>query len=84
MNNLVVTATEFKAKCLELIDEVSAKGGTITVTKRGRSIATVEPVQPVRKRPFKSTMGSLKGKFEITDELLNCGLSDDWNVPRKK
>ena len=52
MTNLVVTATEFKAKCLELIDDVSAKGGTITVTKRGRSIAKVEPVQPVRKRPF--------------------------------
>ena len=32
---------EFKAKCLALLDEIDEHGGTITVTKRGRPVATV-------------------------------------------
>jgi prevent-host-death family protein len=43
MKNRVVTATEFKAKCLALLDEIDEKGGTMTVTKRGRPVATVGP-----------------------------------------
>jgi len=35
MKNRVVSATEFKAKCLALLDEVEEQGGTITVTKTG-------------------------------------------------
>jgi hypothetical protein len=32
MTNRVVSATEFKAKCLALLNEIEEKGGTITVT----------------------------------------------------
>jgi len=39
MKDRVVSATEFKAKCLALLDEVADSGGTITVTKRGRAVA---------------------------------------------
>jgi len=34
-----VNATEFKAKCLSLIDKVEANGETVTITKRGRVVA---------------------------------------------
>jgi hypothetical protein len=34
MKSLVVSATEFKAKCLALLDEVDQRGAAITVTKR--------------------------------------------------
>ena len=34
-----VNATEFKAKCLSLIDRVHAKGEVVTITKRGRVVA---------------------------------------------
>jgi len=43
MRNRVVTATELKAKCLALLDEVNASGTAITVTKRGRPVATLRP-----------------------------------------
>lgn len=36
MKTRVVNATEFKAKCLSLLDEVAAQDETITITKRGR------------------------------------------------
>ena len=36
-----VSASEFKAKCLALIDQVEAGGEAIVITKRGRVVATL-------------------------------------------
>ena len=38
-----MTAAEFKAKCLALMDEVNASGDIIVITKRGRPVAKLEP-----------------------------------------
>jgi prevent-host-death family protein len=81
MGSQVVTATEFKAKCLSLLDEIGKNGGTITVTKRGQPVATVGPV---KKRKFPSSRGILRGKVPISDELLNAGLSDPREDARRK
>ena len=71
MATQMITATEFKAKCLSLLDEVSRTGGTITVTKRGRPVATVGPPPPALRR---SSRGMLKGKIQIPDEILMADL----------
>lgn len=34
-----ISATEFKAKCLSLIDKVESSGDSVTITKRGRIVA---------------------------------------------
>jgi len=81
MSSQVVTATEFKAKCLALLDEVASKGGTITVTKRGKPVATVSPVKKPR---FRSTEGILKGKIDIPDEVLMADYSDLYDCVRDK
>ncbi len=39
-----VSASKFKARCLALLDEVSATGRTLIVTKRGRPVAQLLPV----------------------------------------
>ena len=39
-----ISASQFKAKCLALLDEVAESGGEITVTKRGRPVAKVVPI----------------------------------------
>ena len=41
-----ITATQFKAHCLRLLDEVAESGETLVVTKRGRPVVRVEPSQP--------------------------------------
>lgn len=41
-----ITATEFKARCLRLLDEVADTGETLIVTKRGRPVVRVEPSDP--------------------------------------
>lgn len=55
-----VSATEFKAKCLSLIDQVQA-GGEVVITKRGRVVAKLtgdvstdeQPWLALRQRPVR-------------------------------
>ena len=81
MESRVVTATEFKAKCLALMAEIGRKGGTIIVTKRGRPMATVGPVQ---KRRWPSSEGAWRGKVHIAEQQLTADMSDLWEAVRKK
>ena len=51
-----MNASEFKAKCLALMDEIAESGEEIVITKRGKPVAKLapcedEPVQLVRARP---------------------------------
>ena len=39
----LVKASEFKAKCLQMMDEVAAGGESITVTKNGVPVAQLVP-----------------------------------------
>jgi prevent-host-death family protein len=68
MSTRFVTATEFKAKCLGLIDEVEAKGESITVTRRGRPVVVIQPA--TRKR-LKSPMGILSGKVKVVGDIVH-------------
>ncbi|MGL4398311.1 MAG: type II toxin-antitoxin system Phd/YefM family antitoxin [Luteolibacter sp.] len=36
-----ITATEFKAKCLQLLDQVQQSGEDLVISKRGRPVARV-------------------------------------------
>ena len=80
MSTRFVTATEFKAKCLGLLDEVQSKGGTITVTKRGHPIAVVGPA---KRKPFKSSRGTLAGKVRICGDIVNFDTSHLWDALKK-
>jgi prevent-host-death family protein len=41
-----VSATEFKAKCLSILDEVESSGNSVTITKHGRAVARLTPASP--------------------------------------
>jgi len=77
MKQRIVSVTEFKAKCLALLDEVGEQGGVITITKRGRPLATVGPP---RRAAWKSPEGSWAGKVTLADDLIGHDLSDLWQV----
>ncbi len=79
MPERVVSATEFKAKCLALFDEIEEHGGTITVTKRGRPVATVGPA---KKRAWKSSKGAWAGKIEILGDIVNTDV--EWDCVREQ
>lgn len=68
----VVTATEFKAKCLSLLDEVREGHESITITKRGQPVAVLGPV----KRRFKSLGGSWRGRIEEVGDIVHFSMWD--------
>ena len=43
---ITLPAGQFKARCLQLMDEVSAQGTIITITKHGRPVARLVPTVP--------------------------------------
>ncbi len=59
-----IKASEFKAKCLKLIDEVAESGEAIIITKRGKVVARLEANQPTHPR---SLFGMFAGQMEIVD-----------------
>jgi len=56
---MTVTATEFKAKCLEFIDRADRRGETIVITKRGRIVAKLVGDRGVEDRPWLALRGSV-------------------------
>jgi len=63
-----ITATEFKAKCLKLLDELDSQG--IIVTKRGQPVAKVFPLRQVDNSKL---IGSMKGKVIVRGEIFSTG-----------
>ena len=70
-----IPAGRFKAECLRLLDEVAETGETIVVTKRGKPVAKVEPVDGPR-----SLVGSVT--FLVSDEELMEPILEPWDVER--
>ena len=66
MKHRTISVTEFKAECLALLDEVGEHGGTITITKRGKPLASVRPPE---KPKLKSPEGSWAGRVKLPDDL---------------
>jgi prevent-host-death family protein len=69
----VLTATHFKAQCLALLDEVAETGESLLITKHGRPVARIDPVQPP---------ASLRGSvtFAGSAEDLIAPLSEQWDA----
>ena len=72
-----VQASEFKAKCLALMDQVARTGETITVTKFGKPIAELRPHRAPR---AKSLIGLHKGKIGIKGDIIAPVGTQLWEV----
>jgi prevent-host-death family protein len=55
-----LAASEFKARCLALLDRVHERGETVTITKRGRVVARLVPAGDTDERPWLRLRGSAK------------------------
>ena len=70
-----ITATEFKAKCLKILDELGPQG--IVVTKRGKPVARVTPATTVDHERF---YGCMKDEIVIKGDIFSTGRK--WNARR--
>jgi prevent-host-death family protein len=62
-----IKASEFKAKCLALMDQVARTGETILVTKNGKPVAELRPHRPPR---IRSPLGLHKGQSVILGDIV--------------
>lgn len=76
MSTRTVSASQFKAQCLAMLDEVAATGEEITVTKRGRAVARV-----IAASEPQSLRGSVS--FNVSDEDLTKPLDIEWDATRR-
>jgi prevent-host-death family protein len=54
---MTITASEFKAKCLRLMEHVRVSGESITITKRGEEVARLMPLPP-KLKPWEALRGT--------------------------
>jgi prevent-host-death family protein len=64
-----VAISEFKAKCLALLEEVDKTKVSLRVTKRGRPIAEVIPTSPNMEE--RNWLGSMSDSLEITGDVVS-------------
>jgi len=70
-----MAAGSFKANCLAVMDEVQAKHETVVITKHGKPVAKLVPVN----RTPDEIYNFLAGKGAITGDVVAPALSpEDW------
>ena len=60
-----MTASEFKARCLKIMDDVQATREPVLVTKRGKPVVKIICAEP---RPD-DIFGFMSGEFKITGDI---------------
>lgn len=79
--------TEFKAKCLALIDSVRERGEPITITKRGRVVARLVPAGDEDEKPWLRVRGTARWLGDpfapVVDESEIEALRKSRRAPRR-
>ncbi len=71
MKTRTMPAGKFKAQCLAVMDEVQNKRQTVVITKRGKPVAKLVPVDSAGDEIF----GFFQGKGKITGDVVSPALS---------
>jgi len=70
-----IAAGEFKVHCLKVMDEVQSKRESVLITKRGKPVAKLVPVE----KEADDIFGFLAGKGKITGDIVSPILSpEEW------
>ena len=72
-----INASDFKARCLAILDRVQATGERVVILKRGRPVAELSP--PSRTGAEYPQM-ELKGSVTVTGDIMGPVLPEDhWD-----
>jgi prevent-host-death family protein len=70
-----VRASEFKAKCLALMDEVQRTGQSVVITKRGEPVADLVPHRSAKP----GARGILKDRLVIIGDIMSP-IDVEWDA----
>lgn len=73
----IIKASEFKAKCLAVLDEVERTRQPVVITKRGKPVAELVPHKP----PKRNARGILKGELFIEGDIISP-IDVEWEALR--
>ena len=71
-----VQISEFKARCIAIIDEMNRDGSPVEITRRGVPVARLEPVSSPSKKRVLGTMNRMK----IKSDIVHADSSADWDM----
>ena len=71
----IIKASEFKAKCLRLMDQVAETGTTLVITKNGRPVAQLGPV--VSRTP--TLAGAHRGMIAVVGDIVSP-IGEEWEA----
>ena len=75
-----IAISEFKAKCLSLLEQVQKTKTPIRITLFGKPVAEVVPISPAGPRDW---MGSMKNRIEILGDIVSpVSEESDWEALR--
>lgn len=73
-----MNASEFKAKCLAVLDEVQATGEPVVILKRGKPVAElIPPLPPAEGYAQDALRGSVKIRGDVLEPVLPA---DAWEA----
>jgi len=76
MSEQQMAAAEFKAHCLQVLDEVQQSGKSLIVTKRGKPVARIVPIPKTNPG---SLYGCLRDMLKIQGDLVES-TGEMWEV----
>ena len=76
---LEIPAGEFKARCLKLVDQVRATRRPIVITKRGRPVVRLVPLEEATHR--REIFGCMKGTVTICGDIVGP-IGEEWHAQK--
>ena len=71
-----ISVSEFKAHCLEIINNLQFKQQPIIITKRDKAVAKLENIDS---KPAASIFGMLKNKAKIKTDIVKS-INEKWSA----
>ena len=75
-----INASDFKARCLSILDRVKATGERVVILKRGQPVAELGPTTGLQGR---YPQLELKGTVTVVDDIVSPAVPEDhWESNR--
>lgn len=78
MATRTISASEFKAKCLGVLDAVHETRTEVVVTKRGKPVAKLVPIGTARA----TLRGAWKGLARVRGDIVNVDWTEEFEASR--
>lgn len=71
-----IGASDFKARCLNLLDRACEEGAEFVITKRGKPVAKLSGISDAPP----SLKGALAGRIEILGDIVEFSTAGEWEA----